>query len=74
MLDHFLEYEEVGLYHKGYELFQLKNPTMRVLSDVCIMEIILFVDIRIPILLLDFLNVCPFDYTAVAVSGKVERP
>ena len=20
-----------------------------------------------------FLNVCPFDYTAVAVSGKVER-
>ena len=21
-----------------------------------------------------FLNVCPFDYTAVAVSGKVERP
>ena len=22
---------------------------------------------------LQFLNVCPFDYTAVAVSGKVER-
>ena len=23
--------------------------------------------------LLQFLNVCPFDYTAVAVSGKAER-
>ena len=29
--------------------------------------------VSIGMIIYRFLNVCPFDYTAVAVSGKVER-